>query len=275
MSASPCTTARPLATDALTPSREISMPRPSTPRVLQQPQQFAVAAADVEHARAGRHHVGDQQMIDAHVAVVAVADAPDAAQFPVGLVEHHLRPASPRAGRRPRKPRTMANSSGSSSRNASWPLSVTISANDTRAAPALSACTMARIPRREQPVRSERDDAEARLGAAESIREHAVIVGSEIEIVHRARQIEIAVGIEALDERRALITQIALDLEIGVEPESRVVAVLKFAAELPMQRHVRQIGDVRGHARHARPRRGLVPSTRYFPPRQSGSAITA
>src|SRR5713101_9618054 len=43
-----------------------------------------------------------------------------------------------------RNPRTMANSSGSSSRNASWPLSVTISANETRAPPALSACTIAR-----------------------------------------------------------------------------------------------------------------------------------
>ena len=38
----------------------------------------------------------------------------------------------------------MPNISGSSSRKASWPLSVTISANDTRALAALSACTMAR-----------------------------------------------------------------------------------------------------------------------------------
>src|SRR5260370_11531873 len=43
-----------------------------------------------------------------------------------------------------RNPRTMANSSGSSSRKASWPLSVTISAKETRAPPALSACTIAR-----------------------------------------------------------------------------------------------------------------------------------
>ena len=43
-----------------------------------------------------------------------------------------------------RKPRTIANSSGSSSRKASWPLSVTISANETRAPEAFSACTMAR-----------------------------------------------------------------------------------------------------------------------------------
>ena len=38
----------------------------------------------------------------------------------------------------------MPNNSGSSSRKASWPLSVTISANETRALEALSACTMAR-----------------------------------------------------------------------------------------------------------------------------------
>ena len=38
----------------------------------------------------------------------------------------------------------MANSSGSSSRKASWPLSVVISANETRAPAALSACTIAR-----------------------------------------------------------------------------------------------------------------------------------
>src|SRR5262249_62338994 len=54
-------------------------------------------------------------------------------------------PARPRALLAPsRKPRTMANISGSSSRKASWPLSVTISANDTRAPAAFSACTMAR-----------------------------------------------------------------------------------------------------------------------------------
>ena len=31
----------------------------------QQAQQRAVAAADIEHARAGRHHLGDEQQIDA------------------------------------------------------------------------------------------------------------------------------------------------------------------------------------------------------------------
>ena len=36
--------------------------------LAEQAQQFAVAAADVEHARARRHHVGDQQQIDARAA---------------------------------------------------------------------------------------------------------------------------------------------------------------------------------------------------------------
>ena len=42
------------------------------------------------------------------------------------------------------KPRAAANISGSSSRNASWPLSLSTSTNPTEAAAALSACTIAR-----------------------------------------------------------------------------------------------------------------------------------
>ena len=44
--------------------------------------------------------------------------------------------------------------------------------------------------------------------------------------------------------------QIALDLEIGVEPIGRPLAVLQVAAEFAVQRGFRQIGDVRCHARH-------------------------
>src|SRR6266404_9917432 len=43
-----------------------------------------------------------------------------------------------------RKAREISKNSGTSSRNASWPLSVSISANDTRALEALSAWTSAR-----------------------------------------------------------------------------------------------------------------------------------
>ena len=49
------------------------------------------------------------------------------------------------------------------------------------------------------------------------------------------------------------MTQIGFDLEIGVERERRIVAVLEFAAEFPVQRRVGQISDVRAHARHRQP----------------------
>ncbi len=75
------------------------------------------------------------------------------------------------------------------------------------------------------------------------------MVGGEVEIVHGARDVEIGIGVEALDEGRSLVAQIALDLEVGVEAEGDALAVLQVAAELAMQRRLGQIGDVGGHAR--------------------------
>ena len=120
----------------------------------------------------------------------------------------------------------------------------------------------ARFRRRKQPVAGEGDHAEARRAPLERIGEHAVVVAGEIEIVHRAREIEIGIGVEALDERDALVAQIALHLEIGVEGERRVVAILEAAPELAVQGRVRKIGDVRAHARDRKPRRGSVPSAK-------------
>ncbi len=82
----------------------------------------------------------------------------------------------------------------------------------------------------------------------------------EVEIVHGAGDVEIGVGVEAIDEGRALVAEIALDLEVGVEAEAQRIAVLQGAAELALQRLLRKIGDVRGHAGHreAPRRRGLV-----------------
>ena len=107
--------------------------------------------------------------------------------------------------------------------------------------------------RRKQPVAGERDDAKPRRRAAERIRHHAVVVAGEIEIIHRARQIEIGIGVEALDESDALVPQIGFDLKIGVERKCRIVAILKAAAEFAMQRRVGQISDVRAHARDREP----------------------
>src|SRR5262249_6078196 len=113
--------------------------------LLQQPEQLAVAAADVEHARARLHHGGDEQVIDARAA--RRPRRLGHGEITLGTQQHHRGQTffSPRASLAlSRKPRTIANNSGSSSRKASCPLSVTISANETRAEPALSACTMAR-----------------------------------------------------------------------------------------------------------------------------------
>ena len=65
---------------------------------------------------------------------------------------------------------------------------------------------------------------------------YAAMVGGEVEIIHGARDVEIGVGIEAVDEGRALVAQIALDLEVGVEAEAQRLAVLQIAAELALQR---------------------------------------
>src|SRR5450759_4082565 len=99
----------------------------------------------------------------------------------------------------------------------------------------------ARLRGRKQPVAGERNHAEPRLRALEGGRQHAVIGGGEIEIVHRAREIEIRIGVEALHERDALVAQIGFDLEIRVERKGRILAILKLAAEFPVQRGVGQI----------------------------------
>src|SRR5215203_4022381 len=113
--------------------------------LAQQPQEFTISAADIEHLGAMLDHAGNREQVDARAA--RRARRLRHRQIALEPLEHfYLRAGGKsRAFAAPsRKPRTIANNSGSSSRNASWPLSVTISAKETRAPPALSACTMAR-----------------------------------------------------------------------------------------------------------------------------------
>src|SRR5262245_31956909 len=91
---------------------------------------------------------------------------------------------------------------------------------------------------RKQPVGRERDETEARLGAAEGVGEHAVMIRSDIEIVHGACDVEIRVGVEAIDEAQSLVAQITLYLEVGVEAERHLFAVLEIAPEFVMPRRV-------------------------------------
>ena len=170
----------------------------------------------------------------------------------------------------------MSRNSGTSSRKASWPRSVSISANDTRALDAFSACTSARDSEVGNSQSLVKETTQKRVSIpANAFASTPPWSAGDVEIVHRARQIEIGVGVEALDEGRALVAQIALDLEIGVEREGRQLAVLHAAAELAMQRGVREIGDVRGHARDREAAMRMDALIGVAPLCQSGSAITA
>ena len=144
----------------------------------------------------------------------------------------------------------VAKSSGSSSRKASWPRSVSISTKETLAAAAFSACTMVRFSGVGNSQSEVKETTQKRvLRAAKGVGEHAAIVEREVEIVHRARHVEIGVGVEAADEGRALVAEIGLHLEIRVEAEGELGAVLQLPPELSVQRLVGHVGDVRGHAR--------------------------
>src|SRR5215813_10054048 len=97
-------------------------------------EQRPVAAADVQHPRARLHHVGNQLQVDA-----------DARPARRNVVDGHGY-AIPRCSAQPvRKPPSTANSSGSSSRKASCPLSLSISTKLTFAATAFNAWTTARL----------------------------------------------------------------------------------------------------------------------------------
>ena len=111
----------------------------------------------------------------------------------------------------------------------------------------------ARIGGGKQPIGGEGNQAEARARALEGARENAAVIGREVEIIHGARDVEIRVRVEALDEAHPLVAQIAFDLEIGVEREGRRLAVLQVAAEFAVQRLFGQVGDMGRHARHAEP----------------------
>src|SRR5260370_24974281 len=122
-------------------------------------EQLTVAAANIEDARAWRHHLGDEAQVAANVDRRRGAAEPVADRIAVGAHRRgsityapnsrkcptHAN-AKPRCSAQPvRKPPSVAKNSFSSSRKASWPLSVAISTKLTFAAAALRAWTMARF----------------------------------------------------------------------------------------------------------------------------------
>src|SRR5262249_24408045 len=110
------------------------------------------AAADIEHARARLDHIRDEPQIPAEFGGsdgrLRRTDL-RATRAGHGIAacdgRHHDR-VSPRCSAQPaKKPRNVSNSSGSCSRNASCPLSVSISTKLTLAATAFSAWTSCRL----------------------------------------------------------------------------------------------------------------------------------
>ncbi len=112
---------------------------------------------------------------------------------------------------------------------------------------------------RVEPVARERHHAEARLGALEGVGQHVAVFRGEVEVIHRAGDVEVAVGVKAIDERRALVAEVAFHLEVGVEREAARGALLQVAAELAVQRLFRQVRDVRRMRATERPLRGTLP----------------
>jgi len=70
------------------------------------------------------------------------------------------------------------------------------------------------------------------------------------------------------------VAQIALHLEVGVEPPGKAVA-LQLAAELSLQGGLGKIGDVRRHPRHGQALFRPRSRRRVGAARQSGSAMMA
>ena len=151
LSASPWITDRPWPHAGVDPGlAELDAARVDALLARQIGEQRAVAAADVEHPRARLDHVGDQPQVAAQLVRRGRRPAGGAAT-PRGSAALRLMPRSrSAAGRGARRSRSesrasVANSSGSCSRKASWPLSVSISTKLTLAATAFSACTRARL----------------------------------------------------------------------------------------------------------------------------------
>ena len=107
----------------------------------------------------------------------------------------------------------------------------------------------ARFAGGKEPVRREGHHAKARARALEGLGQRAIVF-RDVEIIHGAGDIEIGVRVKALDEARALMAQIALDLKIRIEGESGRGAVLQLAPEFALQGFIRKVSDMGRHARH-------------------------
>ena len=77
------------------------------------------------------------------------------------------------------------------------------------------------------------------------------MLGCRVEVVQRAGDQQVGVGVEVLAELVTLVPQVALDLELDVLRAVSEFGGAQCAAELLLHRIVGQVGDVADHARHA------------------------
>ena len=104
--------------DAL--ARELDATPVDAAGLRQQCQQLAIAATDIEHLGSGRDHIGNDQEINAPATGCSHRLRHGQVALETGEHRHPRAAGRPRALAAPsRKPRTIANSSGSSTRKAS------------------------------------------------------------------------------------------------------------------------------------------------------------
>jgi hypothetical protein len=91
-------------------------------------------------------------------------------------------------------------------------------------------------------------------------RQVAAVFARRVEVVERARDQQVGVGVEVVAELVALVAQVALDLELDVlRAVAQVEALRSSRPNFSFHHVVGQVGDVADHARHAQAARGITP----------------
>ena len=222
-------------------------------------EQAAVAAAEVEHARAARDPGGDRREVGAAGRRGGGRNVGRRRRAPV------RRRATPSAG----APARSSRRPGSAFRGDALEVRahdrqvlriveqervVAVRRDDLRVRHVAVVVDqrlddLARARRREAPVGGERDDEEPARRRRERAREVAARRERRIEIVERLGDAQVGVRVVVLGELLALVAQVRLDLELRRERELEAVA--QRAAEFLLHLLVGQVGDVADHPRDA------------------------
>ena len=72
--------------------------------------------------------------------------------------------------------------------------------------------------------------------------------GGDVKVVHRLGDVQVSVGVKAIDELTAAVPEIAFDFEIDREVEAKGVFVAQAAAELLAHGGITHVSDVADHA---------------------------